>query len=523
MMRKFFSVLFTVLLFAAPTVPAYAAETDTFTLNELDMKIEMPSDLIVFTRDIDESDPNLAAYGFTKEDLLSIMTSGSIYLDSWNVDLNYEILITMISSPIGDFNLLSDSTLLALATSITSEYESAGITYIGSEIYQHAQTKFLKIYISQPNGNSTSYGLQYYTVYDGKAINITIHSFSGQIAPTNEAAIKSIVDSAEFAAEPQAGEADSAPTSASTYTDSEAGMTFTVPPNWSEEPLSEESEYYTANFVPNEDAAVSILYIRYDFWNNMTVSERAGYTRSDINNSLFTESDVAGMCGFSASEVEISSATYNDIEYFKCLYALNDASLGLDLAVNITQLIYFDNGYMYLFQFSGIDESEYFADFESLVKSVNYQTPVMSDSSVNLSSGNYSGTSHENISGDFTLGNLILSLIVTISVYSLPIIVYRYAIIKKPVGPRKARKITIIYAIVAFSLMTALIYSLGGSGMTAGGLLLWSFVNYSMLTGGKEKTDASITGVASDDPWDSSNPPDGGAPDESDESDELSD
>ena len=63
----------------------------TYDLEELGMSIEIPSDHVVFTRDIRSDDPNLSAYGLTKDDLFSPMLERSIYLNAWDKDVNYEI------------------------------------------------------------------------------------------------------------------------------------------------------------------------------------------------------------------------------------------------------------------------------------------------------------------------------------------------------------------------------------------------------------------------------------------------
>ena len=202
-MRKNLSVLLVFcLIFCMFPVLAFA-ENSTYDLSELGMSIEIPDNHIVFTRNIKSSDPNLSAYGLTKDSLSSLMLERDIYLNAWDKDVNYEIIVTMTDSPIEDLNLLSDTTLKSLDSSLKTTYESAGITYIKSDIYQHNQAKFIKIYISQPNNGGTAYGLQYYTVYNGKAINVTLHSYSGKINSTHETTLKNIVDTVHFDADPQ--------------------------------------------------------------------------------------------------------------------------------------------------------------------------------------------------------------------------------------------------------------------------------------------------------------------------------
>ena len=155
---------------------AFASSGKTYQLAELGMSIDIPTEYVVFTRDITDNDPNLSAYGLCKSDLLSLMKSRNIYLNAWDKDVNFEIIVTMIESKINDFNLMSDTVLNTLASSFKSAYIDRGITVEKYEIYQHDQAKFIKVYINQPNGADKVYGLQYYTVYDNKAINVTMQS-----------------------------------------------------------------------------------------------------------------------------------------------------------------------------------------------------------------------------------------------------------------------------------------------------------------------------------------------------------
>ncbi len=89
---------------------------------------------------------------------------------------------------------------------------------------------------------------------------------------------------------------------------------------------------------------------------------------------------------------------------------------------------------------------------------------------------------------DFSLGSILISLIYTFVISSLPIIIYRYGIKKEPVGHKKARKIAIIYGIALLVAEIAIATALTGSGAHAGtSVILWSFINYSILQSGSKK------------------------------------
>jgi hypothetical protein len=401
-------------------VSAFAA-TGTYDLDELGMSIELPSDHVVFTRDIKANDPNLSAYGLTKDGLSSLMQERSIYLNAWDEDINYEIIITMMDSPLADYNLLSDTTLAAVVSSFETEYAVAGITFIRSDIYQHSQAKFAKIYISQPNNGETAYGLQYNTVYNDKAINITMQSYSGKIDSNKESILKKIVDTVHFDTDPQLNPPPTQ-TEAFTYTDPTSGMTFTVPANWVEEPMFKEREFIDVKFVSNLEEGLAIIFASEDMLSDGFLEESgvSGFekllvSRSNLDNSMLTKADVAAMYG--ESESAVSMVTYGNKEYFIYETVQSGSAYGVTVKVPMTILVRCENGFMYMFQFCGTKDNPYFADFEKLVNSVKY--PVFED---------------DEVVRDQVLGSyLLLAIIVLIALILIIVFVCRSAIKKKAI------------------------------------------------------------------------------------------
>ena len=374
-MKKFLSTLWIFfLVFCFLPLPAFAA-SDTYELDELGMSIEIPSDYVVFTRDVRSDDPNLSAYGVTKDELSSLMLERNVYLNAWDKDINYEIIVTMTESQLVDYNQLSDTTLNGLVSALDTEYAAMGITLIRSDIYQHSQAKFAKIYISQPNNGETAYGLQYNTVYGGKAINITLQSYSGKIDASKETIIQIIVNSVHFDNEPQYSESP-AQTEAFTYTDKDSGMTFTVPANWVEAPANEENKTVHARFTSNLENGLSIAFLCQDLYEldeyktELSATERFLLSRDMIGNDAFTKADVAELYG--CEEKDVAMVTYGGKEYYSAETVATTVSHGLTLSLPMTYLVRCENACMYAFVFNGHSSSEYFRDFENLVSSVTY-------------------------------------------------------------------------------------------------------------------------------------------------------
>lgn len=467
-MKKLYSFVLMLIMVLSMSTTVFAASSKSYQLDDLGMSIDIPSGYVTFTRNISDNDPNLATYGLNKKDLSDLMKSGNIYLNAWDKDVTFEIVVTMIDSTITDFNLMSDTMLNTLASSFKSEYANSGVTVEQYEVYQHDQAKFIKIYINQPNGSDKAYGLQYYTVYDNKAINVTMQSYSGKIDSNKEAILQSIVSTVHFAKEPL--KLESTPdTAAFTYKDKDTGTEFVVPANWTQDTLSKDRQFLDVKFTSNQEPGLCILYGSTDMWSEMSASEKKGYSRADLNNELFTLDEFAETMGVPKSNV--STVLYGDKEYYKYTTTMTSSSYGVNLEVTMTCLMRLENGYAYTFQFSGDNKNAYYKDFESLLGSVKYPA-IQSSASANLMS-------------EFSVVNILLSLLITIIIYSVPIIIYRYGIAKKPIEKGRAKKITIIYAVIAFIAMSALIFMINGSGAAGGAIMLWSWINYKVLTGGK--------------------------------------
>ncbi|NCB52200.1 MAG: hypothetical protein EOM54_10005 [Clostridia bacterium] len=81
--------------------------------------------------------------------------------------------------------------------------------------------------------------------------------------------------------------------------------------------------------------------------------------------------------------------------------------------------------------------------------------------------------------------NIIVELAIIIAVYSLPIIIFRYIILKRPIDKKKANIIITIYSAIGLLIVSALKSVISGTTAASVGLAMWSLVIYKMLTPGK--------------------------------------
>ncbi len=361
-------------LLALCSVSCYGAEAAAYDLEELGFSIEIPDQFYVFTRETPADDPGYEACGLEKGSMDDLMEEGNIYLNAlaWP-DFEYEIVVTKISSELNDFRNLSDSLLKTMASNFETGFANVGQTFIGAELYNHPQAKFIKVHASQELNGSEVYRLQYYTVYDKQAINITFHSYTGSWEEKYEELLKAVVDSMDFWRVEE--KSDPFP-----YTYAKTGLQFTVPAGWKEKPLSKERDFLVAKFVPAEEGGDSILFGCADYWAEMPAEEKRGYTRAELDNSLLTElrkelsleEFAALFCGEGVQVEKISAVSYGGQEYTKVDQTETVSAYGIEISVAMTSLLRVENGYLYSFQFSGTDTSWYYSDFETLLNSVSY-------------------------------------------------------------------------------------------------------------------------------------------------------
>jgi uncharacterized protein (DUF1697 family) len=198
---------------------------------------------------------------------------------------------------------------------------------------------------------------------------------------------------------------------------------------------------------------------------------------------------------------------YNGVEYI--IWEGDETTSYQDVTVTLEGItaLYINNGYMYSFSYQAMKQEEdakedfykilssvVYADAESGVPLVSsavpavatYTAPEISAYTAPQTSSYYTPASSRSSSSGLTAEGVILSLIITVAVYSLPIIIYRYGIRKRPMEKSAAKKLTIIYGIVAFIVMTLIVVAMGGNASVGGAIFLWSAINYAMLTKGQD-------------------------------------
>ncbi len=447
------------------------AENDIYYLDEPGLTIELGGDFMAFTRGVQEDDPNLTKIGLSREEFLSLMREQNAYLVAWDESLDKELLVSVVEVPANDLNQFSDTQTGFLLAIIKGIYENAGIDFLQSDTYSTKQAKFARVQFAGDDGIEAFYGLQYVTIRDGKLINIALRSYDGPLRASQKGFLQRIVDRVVFDA-PLKPEPEPVRTPAFLFTDPTSGIAFTVPANWQEEPMTEEREYLDAKFVSTLDAGLSMFYSCADLWSELSEAEKSLLPRALCDSSAFTGAEIARILGYAEDEFSVVSIAGD--QYYSVQTVLLETFYGIPVEVPATMMARIENGYLFLFQFAGATDNAHYNDFRALMNSVDF------------SGVHGNETLEEDLTRLYWI-EILFALVVTIAIYSLPILLYRYVIRRRPMGRRKAKRVAIVYGAVAFVAMSCLIAYINGGSAAIGAVFLWSWVNYKTLTSGKKR------------------------------------
>jgi hypothetical protein len=521
MLRKLCCLALFAVFSLGVSISALAAKTETFDLDDVGMSISLPSDLVVFTRDIGQISSSNETYMKTVVDGASFdgappMVSGdrgdpSVYTDSqtgttfiipegWTQEpLEHSGAYLQVRFTPGDASgdiiqfgiydvwghmtsiekigglrrqqvnniMMSNGKIAGMLGVSASQVSKA--TYNGSE-YFIAATKTTTQLVLIDNGYMYSYE------FVGPGDSRHFREFEALL---NSADYTSIPVSGAASASVPAETLSPAPAASSVFSDNPTGTTFTIPAGFTQKPSEESDGGISVMLEPDDGSIQTISYISKDVWGTMPAENKAGYTKADVDNSVMTVADFAEM--FNISETQVSVVTYNGASYFKCVMSTKEV-VDTEIDVQVMQLYRFSNGYMFLFQFTGTTGSEHYSDFEALLNSVKYPKaetpPAIAAAPVSPP------VSNDGPQAGYTAESFLVSLVLTVVVYSLPIMVYRFCIRKAPAERKAAKRISIIYGIFAFIVMGLIVYALGGSLSGGGAVVLWSYVNYRILVSG---------------------------------------
>ena len=161
------------------------------------MTIRLPSEMYILTPDIDEDDPALAAANLTKEKVKKSFTENDTLVKAFAKDFSFDITLTMTQNErtqtIDNLSSLSEEEITQITNALLENNLAVGCsknTYNG--------TLFLSFDTEYETADTKIYGVQEYTVVNGKNIIITFQSHTGKLTENQQALISDIMSETVF-------------------------------------------------------------------------------------------------------------------------------------------------------------------------------------------------------------------------------------------------------------------------------------------------------------------------------------
>jgi hypothetical protein len=238
-----------VVLTSAVAAASGSGDTTAWTIDELGISVNIPNYLYVLSRNMAVDDPTPAVFGLDRDAVIKYFKEHDIYLNAIAAKVIYEINITMYQPPeaqkIWNLDTLTDEDADALIQDSAALYRIVGYKYGASEIYTgNPGEKFIK---SDFTIGDNTFGTQFFTVRDGKAINIVLTSYSEKLLEQQTPMVTKIVDTLTFtkpaapspSASPSAQTSPSASPSSAAVTSSGAVTSPSVPQSPSAAPSAD--------------------------------------------------------------------------------------------------------------------------------------------------------------------------------------------------------------------------------------------------------------------------------------------
>ena len=245
-----------------------------------------------------------------------------------------------------------------------------------------------------------------------------------------------------------------------TYTDEGTGMTFVVPDGWTWE---RDGSSVTLSLQRSVGDDKAIRFESADYFDTLTPAESAVLSRSELNNDLFSEQEIADMFGVGLDRV--SHSTFGGRDYYSV-----ELEMTGDYGTTLTVLSMFRivDARMYLFQFSGTESDPYYADFVAVLESVRFPgdapaaaaAPAETSALTPVETGPYAGWREDEVPiATRSKSHLVKPrnvIVCTLAGALFPLgtaLLIRYALRRKPSAPKKARLIALLIGIVYFLLI----------------------------------------------------------------------
>ncbi len=206
--KRITGVITAALMVMLPFTCTYAAsDVNSFKFSDIDLSINVPKELISFTRTTTNNNSYLNKLGADDASVLTNnMIANKIYLEAVPEDVSYEIVVygNTASKGLGNLNELTEEELNSLYNEYIESQSSIENDNIKEELEESELIRINDIpyfvtKIHSVSNDVTVYSQKYYTVVRGYIYTYAIQSKTNQVSYDMTRNAESIISSAEYA------------------------------------------------------------------------------------------------------------------------------------------------------------------------------------------------------------------------------------------------------------------------------------------------------------------------------------
>lgn len=362
------------LFFMLPKLGVMAAEEMTeITIEEADIKMELPASCYLLKQQIAEDDPYLQKVGADREKIQNYYKEAGIILNAIAEDDSYEIVVTMNENDkvgyIYDMQSLTEEQIREFADTIQETYASYGYTVESYELYETSAASYVVFSFGQVYEEKKIQCRQYYTIRDSRIYNITLRSYSGEVTSALEQMIVQVVDSIAFTEDTQEA----------TYKNDNIGVSFSLDNSWKRLTTNQDNKYTQAQYMHTMEDGEGIQFFSMDLWGSMDALHQLRNTRDELTmKEGMTDRDKktyeAYVNGFFDDYKAVSFEKKGNTWYLTSDTPTQANSEGYLQKSAVTV----QNGILYAFRYGYYEESNFHErDFEELLAKVSYHSPKL--------------------------------------------------------------------------------------------------------------------------------------------------
>ena len=160
------------------TLTAFAQNT-SYELDELNMSVAVPNDMLAITRESEKTDSYFSKFGVDYDETMDNLEESNIYLYALKEDNSLSLTVTRTendeSKKIDSYSKISDEELSKIKDELLTDkaYKTANIVEVNG-------TKYILLTMSTKSGKKIIQAQQYNTVINGENIIITMQSAAGK-------------------------------------------------------------------------------------------------------------------------------------------------------------------------------------------------------------------------------------------------------------------------------------------------------------------------------------------------------